>query len=260
MVSAIAAEPEWCLRIRHLVESLNLTQAALAERLGVSPATVSRWMQGKIEPTAEGYVALGNLAPRSESLYFLERAGLNVVELGETGQRHAVSSLRTRLPDLKILAGKRNALSRDSDGDATAVAVPLLKLKASVNAPPHSTHSLADADVEEIIVVPIAWCPHPEQTVAMQLADDTMSPLIPADSTIVFDTADSEREHVRGSIVVMSHRDLGFRAGRLQRYGGTDLLMPATSRYAPLDVNNTAKWKVCGRVLWWIARDGAPAD
>ena len=44
--------PEWSERILRLVEELKLTQAGLAERLGVSPATVSRWIQGKIEPTA----------------------------------------------------------------------------------------------------------------------------------------------------------------------------------------------------------------
>src|SRR3974390_2036760 len=104
MVFAIQAEPEWCLRIRRLVEALNLTQAGLAERLGVSPATVSRWMQGKIEPTAEGYVALGNLAPRSDGVYFLERAGLNVADLADPGERRAVLSLRTRLHDLKVIA------------------------------------------------------------------------------------------------------------------------------------------------------------
>lgn len=258
MVFAIQAEPEWCLRIRRLVEVLNLTQAALAERLGVSPATVSRWMQGKIEPTAEGYVALGNLAPRSDSVYFLERAGLNVADLADPGERRAVLSLRTRLQALKLIVGKRGASLRDSDSDA--VAVPLLRLEASATESPQSNVSFADAEVENTVVVPITWCPHPEQTVAIRFADDSMSPLIPRDSTLFVDAAETDREVVRGSLVVMAHRDSGLRAARLQRFGGADLLMSANNKYPPLDVSNAAKWKVCGRVLWWIARDEVHAS
>lgn len=253
MVVAIQAEPEWCLRIRRLVEVLNLTQAALAERLGVSPATVSRWMQGKIEPTAEGYVSLGNLAPRSDSVYFLERAGLNVTDLADPGERRAILSLRTHLNDLKVIAGKRAVTLHDSN--AEAVAIPLLKLEAAATEFPHPNVSFADAEVENSVVVPASWCPHPEQTVAIQLADDSMAPLIPRHSTLFIDTADTDRELLRGSIVVMAHRDLGLRAARLQRFGGADLLMSSNNRYPPLDVSNAAKWKVCGRVVWWIARD-----
>src|SRR5579884_3550363 len=76
-----AANPQWSGRIRQVLRDLNLTQAGLAERLGVSPATVSRWIQGKHEPTAEGYVTLGNLAAADECVYFWERAGIEIGKL-----------------------------------------------------------------------------------------------------------------------------------------------------------------------------------
>ena len=72
---------EWSDRIRRLLRELKLTQAGLAERLGVSPATVSRWLAGKNEPTAETYVALGNLAGRPDGHYFWERAGITKSEV-----------------------------------------------------------------------------------------------------------------------------------------------------------------------------------
>src|SRR5436305_12785740 len=97
-----APVPEWSERILRLVEELKLTQAGLAERLGVSPATVSRWIQGKIEPTAEGYVSLGNLARRNEGLYFWERAGIDVSNFPDASLRKAASS---RLVSRKELAG-----------------------------------------------------------------------------------------------------------------------------------------------------------
>jgi hypothetical protein len=58
---------------------------------------------------------------------------------------------------------------------------------------------------------------------------------------------------------VVSHRDLGFKIARFQRIGGSDLLVSANHRVAPLDVSNAAKWKVFGEVLWWISRDAEAA-
>src|ERR1700746_177892 len=98
---------EWSERILRLVEELKLTQAGLAERLGVSPATVSRWIQGKIEPTAEGYVSLGNLAPRGEGTYFWERAGIDVSNFPDASLRKAATSLRVNLQDFSIVGGRR---------------------------------------------------------------------------------------------------------------------------------------------------------
>jgi len=39
--------------------------------------TVSRWERGLVEPTASGYIGLGNLAEPKESWYFWRRAGLD---------------------------------------------------------------------------------------------------------------------------------------------------------------------------------------
>ena len=50
MVIQSTISPEWSKKIRQLLQDLRLTQAGLADRLGVSPATVSRWIQGRHEP------------------------------------------------------------------------------------------------------------------------------------------------------------------------------------------------------------------
>lgn len=51
MHAHLKLQPEWPARIAQLLRKHRLTQAALAERLGVSSATVSRWMKGTHEPT-----------------------------------------------------------------------------------------------------------------------------------------------------------------------------------------------------------------
>jgi transcriptional regulator with XRE-family HTH domain len=68
---------EWARCIAELRRKLQLTQTELAEKLGVTAMTVSRWERGLVEPTAGGYIALGNLAEPKRSWYFWRRAGLS---------------------------------------------------------------------------------------------------------------------------------------------------------------------------------------
>lgn len=49
---------DWAEKIRRGMSQLGDTQEAFARRLGVSPATLPRWVNGKNEPTPAMYVAL----------------------------------------------------------------------------------------------------------------------------------------------------------------------------------------------------------
>ncbi|HEY3704203.1 MAG TPA: S24 family peptidase [Terracidiphilus sp.] len=250
--------PEWAERILRLIADLKITQARLAERLGVSPATVSRWIQGKHEPTAEGYVALGNLSPRRDAVYFWERAGMDVANLPDASINKAASSVRVNLDELNLIAGSR--VSKQLTDAANAVAIPLLRVSAyGDKVPPRENVSLAEVEVEAILLAPLAWCPNPDQMIGMHVEGDSMMPVI-ADGSILFvDTAKTDREQLDQKIVVVSHRDLGFKVARLQRLENTDLLLSANHRHMPLDVSNASRWKVFGEVLWWVSRDRGPA-
>jgi transcriptional regulator with XRE-family HTH domain len=72
-----ASLSEWAKNIAELRRNLQLTQTELADRLAVTAMTVSRWERGLVEPTAGGYVSLGNLAGGRKAWYFWRRAGLN---------------------------------------------------------------------------------------------------------------------------------------------------------------------------------------
>jgi phage repressor protein C with HTH and peptisase S24 domain len=115
--------------------------------------------------------------------------------------------------------------------------------------------SLSQVDVEEILFAPLDWCPHPENMIGMHLAGDSMQPAIPAGSILFVDTAAKDREALRQRIVVVSHRDLGFKVARFQRISGSDLLVSANYKYPPVDVSNASKWKIFGEVLWWVSRE-----
>jgi transcriptional regulator with XRE-family HTH domain len=247
--------PEWSDRIHRLLSDLKLTQARLAERLGVSPPTVSRWIQGRQEPTAESYIALGNLARRPEGMYFWERAGMDTSFIPETGSFRTISSLRVQLEDFKLIPSSK--IERDAAGKGVAVAIPLLGVTAfGDRIPPKENVSLSSVELEEVLLAPLSWCPHPEQMVAMHLSGDSMSPVIAPGSILFVDTAAVDREKLHQRIAVVSHRDLGFKVARFQRVGGIDLLVSANHKYVPVDVSNASKWRVFGEVLWWVSREG----
>ena len=149
---------EWADRLRRLLKDLKLTQAGLAERLGVSPATVSRWLAGKNEPTAETYVALGNLAGRPDGNYFWERAGINTSEFPDVGLRQTQSSVLVSLHDFKLVTSKK--LSHHIPGKNNAVAIPLMNVTAfGDRVPPNENGRLSQATVEDVLLAPLAWCP-----------------------------------------------------------------------------------------------------
>jgi transcriptional regulator with XRE-family HTH domain len=254
MVAQKAASSEWAERIRRLLTHLNLSQAGLADRLGVSPPTVSRWLQGRHEPTAESYVALGNLAAPPDGVYFWERAGMDTSGLLDVSFLKALSSLRVSLQDFRLVATRK--LSRHLAGKGNAVALPLLNVTAyGDRIPPHENVTLSQVEVEDVLLAPLAWCPHPENMIAMHLDGESMVPAIHPGSILFVDTAVKDRDRLHQRIAVVAHRDLGFKVARLQRIAGSDLLVSANYKYAPVDVSNASKWKIFGEVLWWISRD-----
>jgi SOS-response transcriptional repressor LexA len=248
---------EWAERIRKLLADLKLSQAGLAERLGVSPPTVSRWVLGRQEPTAESYVALGNLARPPNGVYFWERAGIDASSLLDASFHQAVSSLRIGLHDLQLIAGRTFSRQVTENANAVAVAVPLLNVTAfGDRIPPQENISLSEAGIEEILLAPLSWCPHPESMIGIHFVGESMLPAIAPGSILFVDTAARDREHLRQRITVVSHRDLGFKVARLERIGAADLLISANYKYAPVDVSNASKWKIFGEVLWWVSREG----
>lgn len=249
--------PDWPGHIQRLLRDFRLTQAGLAERLGVSPATVSRWAKGKIEPTAQTYIALGNLAHPPDNIYFWERAGMDLSSLAVPGIGRTASSLRVNLTDFHLIASAK--ISRALGAAGNAVAVPLLNVTAWGDCvSPHQNVSLSQAEIETILVAPLDWCPHPEHMVAMHLAGDSMDPVIPPGSIVFVDSAITDRDRLHQKLAVVMHRDQGFKIARFQRLQGTDLMVSANRRCLPLDVSNASRWKVFGEVLWWIVRDTGP--
>jgi transcriptional regulator with XRE-family HTH domain len=254
MVQSISTPPDWSQKIRNLMRDQKLTQAGLADRLGVSPATVSRWISGRHEPSAQTYVALGNLARPPDGIYFWERAGMDSSGISSATLDRGLSSLRVNLRDFTLIAAHKTSQRLADKG--SAVAIPLLNVTAwGDRVAPRENVTLSQSVVEEVLIAPLTWCQHPENMIAMHLSGDSMSPVMQAGSILFIDTAVTERDHLHHKLAVVSHRDLGFKIGRFQRLPTSDLMISSNTRYLPLDVSNASKWKIFGEVLWWVSRD-----
>jgi len=42
---------------------------------------------------------------------------------------------------------------------------------------------------------------------------------------------------------------------RLQQYDHTEVLQPENREYQPIVLSNKNKWKIFGKVLWWIGKE-----
>jgi transcriptional regulator with XRE-family HTH domain len=259
MSSKSATLPEWSVQILRLLSHHKLSQAGLAVRLGVSPATVTRWIKGTHEPTSRAYVAMGNLAGPPEGGYFWERAGVDAANFPDSG-RTTLSSLQVDLKDFKLVSGRK--LSKSAvEQNAAAVILPLLNITAYGDRVPPGPHvTLSQAKTVDVLMAPLSWCPHPEKMLCLHLSGDSMQPVIPEGSVIAVDTAVTERAELNKKLVVFSHRDLGFKVARLQRLASSDILISANHNCLPVDVSNAAKWKAIGAVVWWVMRDQVPQD
>lgn len=64
-------------RVKRLRTALGMTQVVFGELIRADPSRISEWEAGKRKPTGENYMALGNLAPYPDSLWFWQQAGLD---------------------------------------------------------------------------------------------------------------------------------------------------------------------------------------
>lgn len=80
-----------------------------------------------------------------------------------------------------------------------------------------------------------------------------MMPPIHDGCFVVVDASQSNRLKLYSQIVVVIHKEQGLIVSRLQRFNGTEVLVPETREYEALPVASPA-WRIVGRILRWIGR------
>jgi SOS-response transcriptional repressor LexA len=79
-----------------------------------------------------------------------------------------------------------------------------------------------------------------------------MAPAIQDGYIIAVDASQVERTKLYGKVVIAWHKDEGLIVSRLQRFDGTELLMPDSRDYEPVSLSGDRSWRTLCKVLWWV--------
>jgi SOS-response transcriptional repressor LexA len=249
------AAPEWSQKIVTFRHALKLSQSEFAKRLGSSTMAVSRWERGIQEAPADIYVQLGKLAGDPLCWYFWGCAGLRTVDVMRVLPAARQRLQEDRLPKLRFVhaGGKK----KKSPNTADFVAVPLLPVHAGT--PDGAGDKVVDLEQvrpEATLAAPVEWCPNPKSTMCLRVRGNSMSPLILDGYIIAVDTLDVHHDRLVGHIVVAWNVDKGLIVSRLIRFDHTDALVSDRREYGSISLAPESKWRIIGKVLWWIGRAG----
>lgn len=254
------AKPEWSNKIRALRAYKGWSGAELGARLGVSAMAVSRWERGENAPPAEALIRLGTLAGDPDCWYFWEQAGLSKSEIARV-----VPDLEQRLfsraqPNIEVVAARGSVKENDKTvrlkKRPEVVALPLLKDSAAAGSP----RLIEEANVEDVLLVPARFCPHPIETTCIRISGDSMSPLLEDGYVVAVDTAEVEAQRLYNEMVAARDPEGGVTIKWLRKVGPDLLLVPqhTSTRYQPIILTRTSGWKIVGRVVWWLGFPPAP--
>src|SRR5437868_1435277 len=122
--------PDWATHISTLRQRLQLSQTALGRRLRCSAMTVSRWERGVLAPSADHYIQLGNLASKTDCLFYWRHAGLRTSDLSRVLPDRPIKVRPSASSELQLViaggGGKKVPKTQ-------LVAVPLLKVRAGTH-------------------------------------------------------------------------------------------------------------------------------
>ena len=105
------------------------------------------------------------------------------------------------------------------------------------------------------------WIPHPKETVAVRLEDDSMNPILPAGSVVAIDRAVKDPMQLPGRLVAARHGDQNMI--RWLEISGRHLILRPNQlsrehTLIPIEMDNGPEEAIVGQVVWsWsrFARD-----
>lgn len=244
--------PQWAEKIGQLRTRLRLNQAQFGARLRYSAMAVSRWERGALEPAADVYIQLGNLAGEPDCWFFWERAGLRKADIFRLIPEGSRSIPPSPLPVEVVSAGGK---PRHSSRAAKLFAIPVLDVH--VSGPNEDADRIADfarVPAQQLIAAASEWCPNPLYTSCLRVQGNSMSPLINEGDTVAVDYSQASADNLNGKIVIAFHKKRGLSIARFRKYRDVELLEPENREYEPIQIGNDRNWKIVGKALWWIRR------
>ena len=243
--------PEWGLQITALRERLGVNQAELARRMECSAMTISRWERGLLQPSAEHFIQLGNLADKNEAWFFWEMGGVRPAKVLEALQ----ASPRAQRVDGTLHRPRRDEESQAAKPvRAPFVEIPLLKAAIGAHGQPGDRRSsLRGIPASSMLTVPPSWCPNPGYTSLLRVKGHSMEPTLRHGDLVAVDSFQTERRELYGELVVVSNEEMGLSVSRLRRYDTLDVLEAESRQYEPVILHRATGWRIVGKILWSIS-------
>jgi len=241
----------WASRLIALRRRMGVSQSELGKQLNSSAMAVSRWERGVQEPPANIYIQLGNITGDPDCWYFWGRAGLHSGDLMRVLPALRTRLQKERLPDLQIVHAGAHRLPKKR---GHLVAIPVLPVVAATHGGKGDPEVVLDQTrPETVLAAPSSWCPNPAYTSCLRVRGRSMMPLLHDGYIIAVDKSQTYRKKLYGQIVVAAHNEQGLIVSRLQRFDGTEVLVPENREYDSIAIS-AAGWRIVAKILWWIGR------
>jgi SOS-response transcriptional repressor LexA len=215
--------------------------------------TVSRWERGLVEPSANHYIQLGNLAGKSDCWFYWRRAGLSSSNLLRLfpGTRPA-RARSSASPEIQaVIAGSGGKLPK-----TRLVAIPVLEVHAGSHGEVGDDISTLDeGTADQMIAAPADWCPNPQYTKCLRVKGHSMMPLIHDGHIVAVDTSQNDIAELDGKLVIAWNERRGLSISRFRHYGDVSVLEPENRNYKSVVLGaHKHGWRIVAKVLWWIGR------
>jgi SOS-response transcriptional repressor LexA len=230
---------------------MGISQSELGKQLNSSAMAVSRWERGVQDPPANIYIQLGNLTGDPECWYFWGRAGLHSGDLMRVLPAVRMRLHKERLPDLQIVQAGARKLREKGSG---LVAIPVLPVVAATHGGKGDPEDVLDQmRPETVLAAPSSWCPNPAYTSCLKVRGRSMMPVLHDGYIVAVDKSQTDRRQLYGEMVMASHPEQGLILSRLQRFDGTEVLVPENREHDSIAISSS-EWRIVAKILWWIGR------
>jgi Peptidase S24-like len=210
----------------------------------------------------------GVTVPAEVLLAFIEQTGVNPMYLvsGE-GPRYSQAADDRLLSDLSPVELIRRGLERLERTSQRAIVVAPENLPSRVTSDFEavklypfdelSNPTMDPSRIEGHVLAYRQWLPHPLQTIAVRMADDSMNPILPAGSIVAIDRSVTNPMELRGRIVAACPE--GVPMIRWLDVSGRHLILrpnQAGREYplVPVEMGDTEPSFLIGQVVWSWSR------
>jgi phage repressor protein C with HTH and peptisase S24 domain len=108
--------------------------------------------------------------------------------------------------------------------------------------------------IESYIEFPAAWCPKPQNCVAIRVTGDSMSPILEEGYVVLIDLTQKDPKRLVNEMVAARDSEGGVTIKWLRKIGKYFMLVPqhTSQRHEPQMIESDDDWAVVGKVIRWI--------